>query len=130
MGKKVLVVDDDQTLIMLLDSRLTSSGFDVVFASDGREALRVVKSHKPDVILTDVMMPKMTGYEFCNALKKEGAEYQKIPILIMSSRKSMIDFFDHWEAAVFLQKPIDPKELVEKINAVLKTSDDTGEETS
>ena len=82
MVKKILVVDDKQELRTLLKSYLSQEGFEVVTAGDGREALFVARSEKPDLILLDLMMPEMGGYEFMRAYSREAVT----PIIILTAK--------------------------------------------
>ena len=117
-SKKILVVDDDQNLVMILAKRLTSSGYEVCTAQDGTEALTLVQSQKPDLIVMDVMMPKMTGYQ---ALKKvrEADEFRKIPAIIISAKGSMQDFFADLNGVEFMLKPYEVKTLLAKVERLL-----------
>lgn len=119
MTKKILVVDDSPT------SRLASrailgemKNYELVSASDGREGLEMARAEKPDLILMDVVMPRMSGLEACRALKQDQAT-QKIPVILLTTRGEQSMVQDAYESGCneFLTKPVDEKKLM----AVLKT---------
>ena len=83
MPKKILVVDDEPNIIKLLESRLSHSGYDIITAVDGKTCLKKAKDEKPDLILLDIILPGLNGFEVCKHLKKD-QETKDIPILIMS----------------------------------------------
>ena len=79
--KKILVVEDDLVTQRMLSARLEITGYDVITASDGEEALNKARKENPDLLILDLMLPKMTGYEVCRMLKFDD-KYKKIPIII------------------------------------------------
>lgn len=113
-GKKVLIVDDEPNIVEMISVRLKALGYETVFACDGEEAIAKVKAQKPDILILDVLMPKMTGFE---ALKKirQDREFNSIPAIIISAKSSMKDFFIGISNVEFLTKPYDPKALVQAI---------------
>lgn len=117
-SKKILIVDDEPAIVGILKTRLTAAGFDTCTASDGLEALEKVKSEQPDLIVMDVLMPRLTGFE---AMKKirENPESRRIPALIISAKGSMKDYFADITGVEFIPKPYDPKELVSRIESLL-----------
>ena len=96
------------------------NGYEVLTAFDGVEALRKAKEEKPDLILLDLMLPKMDGYKVCGLLKKD-IRYAKIPILIFSARAQEADIKmgEEMGADDYVMKPFDPDSLLEKIRKVL-----------
>ena len=84
---RILVVDDEPTLVATLRFNLEREGFDVVVASDGGEALELVEGQRPDLVLLDLMLPGMHGFEVCRALRKR----TNIPIVILSARTDEVD---------------------------------------
>lgn len=122
MPIKILVVDDEPIITKMLQARLTASGYETRIAADGVDALETVEGEKPDLIILDVMMPRMTGYEFLKALRAKGGDFEKIPVLVMSAKESMKDFFDRWEIIGFIPKPFDAEVLLQKIQDVLGAS--------
>lgn len=111
MSKSILVVDDDQSLRELLRLHLSSAGYDVTTASDGIEAGYAVLRSPPDLILTDVNMPHMNGYEFVEALKSEKA-LASIPVIFLTSMDEA-DRGKQLGAAGYLNKPIRADKLLE-----------------
>ena len=110
---KVLVIDDSQTIRRSATSLLEEEGFDVITAEDGFDALSKVVTHQPDIVLTDVCMPRLDGYQTC-ALIKNNAAYSHIPIVMLSSKDSI---FDKARGRIvgseyYITKPFTRKELV------------------
>jgi len=120
---KILVVDDEIQLIELVQIRLEADGYEVITANDGEEGLEKAKSEKPDLILLDVMMPKMDGYQACSLLKND-EQTKNIPVILFTG-KAQEDFEDVGKKAgadAFITKPFDPPELLAKIEELLKKS--------
>ena len=91
-GKKILVVDDDPDFLQLLAFDLKKNGYQVVSANNGEDGLKISDSEKPDLIISDIKMPKMDGYTFVRRLKKaEGTK--NIPIIVLTSYEPMKDMF-------------------------------------
>ncbi|HTL48068.1 MAG TPA: response regulator [Verrucomicrobiae bacterium] len=120
MAKKIMLIDDEPDTLTLLSTRLTASGFDVVPALDPIQGLKKIKETTPDLIILDVLMPKMTGYDFVQEVKKCGAEVKNIPIIVISARRSMKDFFNRWDIHSFIPKPFNSDELITAVNNALK----------
>src|SRR3990167_9180083 len=87
---KILIVDDEVQLIAMVQMRLEANGYEVITANDGQEGLEKAKSEKPDLIMLDVMMPKMDGYKVCGLLKND-ARYSKIPVILFTARAQQND---------------------------------------
>ena len=113
--KKILVVDDDPSLLELMKSFLVSRGYETETASDGADGLEKVKSCDPDLIILDVMMPKMDGYTFIRELKKTG-KLNKLSIIVLTAREMMRDMFVQEGIKDYLIKPFQPEDLLEKIS--------------
>jgi DNA-binding response OmpR family regulator len=118
---RVLVVDDEPDLIAVLRMGLQMEGFEVIEAADGAAGLERAREAKPDLILLDLMLPKMDGYQVCRTLKFD-SRYKNLPILILSARPGDQDRRLALEMGAddFIRKPYDLKELVAKIRARLK----------
>ena len=117
---KILVVDDEQMNVELLENYL-SKDYDVSVAYDGNEALLIVDKDPPDLIILDIMMPKMNGYEVCNKLK-ENPRTMGIPIIMVTAlhqKKDKIKAIGMF-ADDFLSKPIDFSELTAKVKSLLR----------
>jgi two-component system, OmpR family, alkaline phosphatase synthesis response regulator PhoP len=121
MGKKILVVDDEPIITKVLESRLKANGYDVVSAADGQEALNKARSENPDLIILDIMLPKIDGYRVCRLLKFDD-KYKNIPILMLTARIQDTDKAtgEQCGANAYLPKPFDPQSLLEKIKELLK----------
>lgn len=117
----VLVVDDDQRNVRLMESILRGSGYRVVKAYNGEEALHVVESERPDLLLLDVMMPKMSGFELCQRLKGR-YETRLLPVIMVTALNALEDKVQALEhgADDFLSKPINKVELLAKVRSVLR----------
>jgi len=118
---KILVVDDEEQNVKLLSSLLTAEGYETVTASNGREAVEKVKAFFPDLVLMDIMMPEMDGYEACSIIKSD-AELLHIPVVIvtaLSDRESKLRGLEV-SANEFLTKPIDRIELILRVKNLLR----------
>lgn len=118
MAKKILVIDDDPLIVKLVTSRLQSAGFDVVAASDGQSGLEQASSHDPDLIICDIMMPKMDGYTFVTEYKGKDLP-RKVPIIVLTAKQGMKDLFEMEGVSDYIVKPFDGDELIQKINKYL-----------
>ena len=119
--EKILVVDDIPVNIQLLHKQLTASGFEVVNARNGEEALKQVEQEKPDLVLLDVMMPKLDGFETCKLLKSnEKTEY--IPIIMVTALNEIEDKIKGIEAGAddFITKPFNKHELLVRVKSLLR----------
>lgn len=118
MTKKILVVDDKQELRALLKSYLSEEGFEVVSAGDGKEALFVARYEKPDLIILDIMMPEMGGYEFMRIYTREA----DTPIIVLTAKLDENDKVLGLELGAddYVTKPFSPRELTARVRAVLR----------
>jgi two-component system OmpR family response regulator len=118
VGNKVLVVEDDQTLLEALKYNLTKDGYDVVTATDGAQALEIARSQKPDLIVLDLMLPKISGYEVCRILRKD----MSVPILMLTAKAGEVDKIVGLEIGAddYMTKPFSTKELLARIRALLR----------
>jgi DNA-binding response OmpR family regulator len=118
--KQILVVDDDSAITTLLDSILSSNGYTVLVAHDGLDGMVQVRKNNPDLIILDIMMPEINGYDVCRDLKFD-ARFKHIPIIVLTSREQELDpKIGHFMGIDYMQKPIDSKLLLEKIQNALK----------
>jgi len=117
----IMVVDDEEPMRKLLRVNLSVDGYDVVTASDGNAALKLMEGHEPDLIILDAMMPKMDGFTVAERLKRED-ETRIIPIIMVTSLKEVDDRVKAWELGVdsFLTKPVERTELTTIVSSLLK----------
>jgi DNA-binding response OmpR family regulator len=120
MPKKILVVDDETELLKALSIRLKTSGYEVITASDGQEGLEKAKSLNPDLIVLDILMPKMDGYEVCRMLKFD-EKYKSIPVIMLTAKAQDIDkaMGKKVGADDYITKPFETQDLVDKIKKYL-----------
>jgi two-component system alkaline phosphatase synthesis response regulator PhoP len=118
--KRILVVDDEKELTDLIKVRLESNGFQAIVAYDGQEGLTKAKKEKPDLIILDLMLPKMDGYKVCRMLKFD-EKYRKIPIILFTARAQEADVKLGQEvgADAYITKPFESKVLLDKIQELL-----------
>jgi len=119
--KRILVVDDEDELVKAVQVRLEYVGYEVLTASDGQTGLELAKKEKPDLIVLDLMLPKMDGYKVC-ALLKADTRYKKIPVILFSARVQDKDVQMGKEvgADAYITKPFDHQVLTAKIKELLQ----------
>ncbi|MCX7748039.1 MAG: response regulator transcription factor [Clostridia bacterium] len=117
-GKKILIVDDDKNICELLDLYLSNEGFSLAFAHDGSAALNAIKEDKVDLVLLDVMLPVINGWEVCKIIRKSS----QIPIVMLTARDMVEDKVQGFEygADDYIVKPFEPREVIARIKARLK----------
>ena len=117
--KSVLIVDDDAAITTLLSKVLKSKGYDVTAVNEAVEGLEYAMAHKPDLIILDVMMPIVNGFNFCRLVKQEESR-KDIPILLLTSRDEMKDIEIGLEmgAEAYLTKPVKTDELLKTIKVI------------
>lgn len=117
----VLIVDDSQTLRQMLSDLLREQGIKVVEATNGMEAKERIQSKAPDLVITDLIMPQMNGYELCRWIKNEPTT-QSIPVLICSTKSE--EFDRYWGmkqgADAYITKPFHPPELLKTVRQLLR----------
>ncbi len=120
MKKTILIADDEPDIVETIRFLVESEGFNCLSAFDGEEALRLAKQCIPDLIILDVMMPKINGYKVCRLLKFD-AKYKDIPILMVTARTQEEDRLigEKTGADEYITKPFDIDSILEKINAYL-----------
>ncbi len=127
--KKILVVDDDENICRLLKMYLANEGFQVLVAYEGSVALEYVEKEKIDLIILDVMMPVMDGWDVCKAIRK----ISEVPIIMLTARDMLEDKLQGFEAGAddYVVKPFETKELVARVKARLrdKREDDEDDKT-
>jgi two-component system, OmpR family, alkaline phosphatase synthesis response regulator PhoP len=117
---KILVVDDEIYIVHILDFSLGMEGYEVITALDGEQALEKVNAEKPDLIVLDIMMPKLDGYEVCKSIKSN-ASTQNIPVILLSAKGRNVDQKLGFDVGAddYITKPFSPRKLVERINQLL-----------
>lgn len=120
MSKTILIVDDDPTIIALLEVNLEMEGYEVIKAGDGLEAVDLAQVIRPDLILMDVMMPRMDGLTACLALSQI-PEVREIPVVFLSAAAQRSDIKKGRDlgAVAYITKPFDPEELLAVIEKIL-----------
>ena len=121
--KTVLVVDDERNIVELVRLYLEKEGFNVVAASDGEQALFQYERSDPDLVVLDLMLPKMDGFEVCRELRRRG----DVPILMLTARSEDIDAIVGLELGAddYVTKPFNPRALVARVKAILRRTDVT-----
>lgn len=121
-SKTILVIDDEPSIGRVVQFKLQQEGFKVRIATDGLEGLAKVSEEKPDLILLDLMMPGMDGFEVCRRLRAS-PETATTPVIILSARGQEMDRIRGIELGVldFFTKPFSPQKLLERVREVFKT---------
>ena len=121
--RTVLVVDDDPVILRLLEVNFEMEGFVVRSAADGEEGLASAKANRPDVIVSDVMMPKMNGLELVRGLKAD-PDTAGIPVILLSAKAQASDVRDGMDAGAddYVTKPFEPLDLVDRVTKLLPGS--------
>ncbi len=117
---RILLVDDEPSIVKMVGKRLEVEGFEVLVAMDGQEALKKAQTESPQLIILDLMLPKMNGYEVCTMLKQD-ARYQGIPIIMFSAKAQEKDerLGRECGANAYVRKPFQAKELLDQVRALL-----------
>ena len=121
MPKKILVVDDEPDILRIVTFRLEKTGYEVITAINGQEALDLIEKDKPDLILLDLRLPIIDGYEVCRHLKGD-KELKKIPVILLtaSAVRDVEKKAKELNAEAYITKPFEPTELLKKIKKFLK----------
>lgn len=119
MVKKILVVDDEQSIVTLLQYNLEQAGFSVLTASDGEEGLRLASIENPDLMVLDLMLPKLDGIEVCKQLRQQKV---MVPILMLTAKDDEFDKVLGLELGAddYMTKPFSPREVVARVKAILR----------
>ncbi|GIV03309.1 MAG: response regulator [Armatimonadetes bacterium] len=127
MATRILVCDDERSIVRLIQVNLERQGWEVITAYDGKEGLEKILKEKPDVVVLDVMMPYMDGFEVLKNLRRE-PDTQNIPVVMLTAKAQDKDVFEgyHYGADVYLTKPFNPMELVTFIKRILQSGGDDG----
>jgi DNA-binding response OmpR family regulator len=119
--RKILVVDDEQKIVDIVRAYMERESFRVVIAYDGEMALKVFRQEKPDLLVLDLMLPKMSGQDVCRAIRKES----DVPIIMLTARDELTDKIVGLELGAddYLTKPFEGRELVARVKAVLRRAE-------
>lgn len=117
---KILLVDDEKDIVEFLQYNLEAEGFEVIFAYDGEMAILKMEE-KPDLVVLDVMMPKMNGYEVCKQIRMNN-DYDNIPVIFLTAKTSEFDELKGFDLGAddYIKKPISPKMLVARVKSKIK----------
>ncbi len=117
---KVLVVDDDPVIVRLLRVNFEMEGYEVATAGDGEEALATARADRPDVVVSDIMMPRLDGFALAAALRAD-PDLSGVPIMLLSAKAQNADVDAGLEIADdYVTKPFDPLELLDRVAALLR----------
>lgn len=121
--KKILLIDDEVDLVDLLQGRLEGAGYEVFVANSGEAGLKMAHEAKPDLILLDVMMPNLNGYQVCRELKKD-EQTKRIPVMILTAKVQESDKYWGKECGAddYVTKPVDDEAFLARIAALLLKS--------
>jgi DNA-binding response OmpR family regulator len=119
--KRILVVDDETYIVHILEFTLTMEGYEVLTAADGEEALRRLEQDHPDLVVLDIMMPKLDGYEVLRRIRAD-EEFRQLPVILLSAKGRPIDRETGLEIGAddYIVKPFSPRRLLEKIQDLLE----------
>ncbi|MEW6376190.1 MAG: response regulator [Thermodesulfobacteriota bacterium] len=120
MGRKILVTEDSPTILEILKSVLEEEGYEVITAMDGHQALELARNEKPDLMILDLMLPKIDGYKVCRMLKFD-EKYKNIPIIMLTARtkESEENLGKEVGADAYIRKPFQPEMIIDKIRELL-----------
>ena len=123
---RILFVDDEPSIVKMVGKRLEVEGFEVLIAMDGQAGLAKAQTEHPDLIILDLMLPKLNGYEVCTMLKQD-SRYQKIPILLFTAKTQEKDeqLGRECGANAYIRKPFRAQELIEQIRGLIAQSQPT-----
>lgn len=118
LAERVLVVDDDPLMLRLVKTNLDREGYQVLAASDGQAALEIAASEIPDLVILDLMLPDIDGFEVCERIR----QFSMVPVVMLTARGAQVDKLSGFEAGAddYLSKPFAPAELLARVRAVLR----------
>lgn len=121
MKKKILIVDDETEMVEMVRARLEVNDYEVITAYDGQDGLAKAKEEKPDLVILDIMLPKMDGYKVCGLLKGD-ARFAKMPVIMFTAKAQVEDMemVKELGANAYITKPFDAQVLLAKIEELLK----------
>jgi len=119
--KKILVVDDEKKIVEIIKAYLEKEGYTVATAYDGKTALETVKAQHPDLLILDLMLPQVSGWDVCREIRRDST----VPVIMLTARDDVTDKIIGLELGAddYMTKPFDPKELVSRVRAVLRRTE-------
>lgn len=125
MPTKILVCDDERHIVRLIQVNLERQGYTVTTAFDGKEGLEKIRAEKPDLVVLDVMMPYMDGFEVLKTIRRE-PETENLPVIMLTAKAQDKDVFEgyHYGADMYLTKPFNPMELVTFVKRITQNPPD------
>lgn len=129
MSERILAVDDEPHILRLIQINLERAGYSVELAKDGRQALQRIAESAPDLVVLDVMMPYLDGFEVLRALRKEPAT-RDLPVIMLTAKASDADVMTGWTdgAHCYLTKPFNPQELTAFVRRILRAQHESSDE--
>jgi two-component system alkaline phosphatase synthesis response regulator PhoP len=126
--KKILIIEDEESILMALEDNLGLEGYEVACAADGEQGLSMAREQKYDLLILDIMLPKMDGFEVCKQLRKDGIT---TPILMLTAKSQEIDKVLGLELGAddYVTKPFSPRELLARVKALLRRAGQSRPET-
>lgn len=124
MAQKILIIEDEEILLNLLKKKISEEGFEVHIAKDGEAGLKIMKELKPDLVVLDIVMPKMGGFEVMEEMRKD-KELKEIPVIIVSNSGQPVEINKAQELGArdwLIKTEFDPQEVVEKVRKQLSLS--------
>lgn len=128
--KKILVIDDEPDFLQVVSYRLKAHDYEVMTATDGQIGYEKIKREKPDLIISDLLMPHMTGYDLLKQLKNERDGVEKTPVIIVTSKPHMKSYFSESAIHTFMDKNFEPEKLISKIQELISIAESMGREDS
>lgn len=121
--KKILLVDDEPNALYVLKRTLGKGGYAIETANNGAMALKKILADKPDLLITDMQMPKMNGQDLCNAVRERYPEGD-IRIIVVTARtdRELRTWAEDYDNLVFMEKPVSPRKLLDRVTALLDTA--------
>lgn len=122
MSSKILIIDDEPELALLLQGRLRAGKYEALVAHDGQEGFEKILTEKPDLLIVDVHLPRLTGYQIVQRLRSLDGPLKTIPVIVLSAKVSLRAFFNAEDVYAFLPKPFKTEELLMQVSAALADS--------
>ena len=121
--QKILIVDDEPNILLSLEFLLKKNGYEVYIARDGEEALHIAEEKQPELIILDIMMPKVDGYEVCEKVKNQDGDVITVPkVIFLSAKSKEVDIEKGYEvgADMYISKPFSTRNLVKSVKEILQ----------